>query len=156
MLFTILLYKALIALAVFAVALVIAMYSTWGERKVAAWMQDRVGPDRAGPFGLFQPLADGGKMLMKEEFIPGMANKWLFILGPCISMFVANISSVVIPWARPTILADGTHFNFQISDINIGRAYIHTHSTINTISCSFSCFLFIPWLSTQIVIGNHN
>lgn len=124
MLFTILLYKALIALAVFAVALVIALYSTYGERKIAAFMQDRVGPDRAGPWGILQPFADGGKMLMKEEFIPGMANKWLFILGPCISMFVANISSVVIPWARPTILADGTHFNFQISDINIGVLYV--------------------------------
>ncbi len=124
MLSTILLYKALIALGVFAVALVIAMYSTYGERKIAAFMQDRVGPDRAGPFGLLQPLADGGKMFLKEEFIPGMANKWLFILGPCISMFVANIASVVIPWARPTVLADGTPFNFQVSDINIGILYV--------------------------------
>ena len=124
MLSTIIIYKALIALAVFAVALGIAAYSTWGERKVAAIMQDRVGPDRAGPWGLLQPLADGGKMFMKEEFIPGMANKWLFILGPCISMFVANISSVVIPWARPTVLEDGTTFNFQISDINIGVLYV--------------------------------
>jgi NADH-quinone oxidoreductase subunit H len=124
MLSTILLYKALIALGVFGVALVIAMYSTYGERKIAAFMQDRVGPDRAGPFGLLQPLADGGKMFLKEEFIPGMANKWLFILGPCISMFVANISSVVIPWARPTVLADGTPFYFQISDINIGILYV--------------------------------
>ena len=124
MLFTILLYKALIAVAVFAVALGIAAYSTYGERKVAAFMQDRVGPDRAGPFGLLQPDADGVKMFMKEEFIPGMANKWLFILGPCISMFVANISSVVIPWARPAVLEDGTTFHFQISDINIGVLYV--------------------------------
>ena len=124
MLFTILLYKALIAVAVFAVALGIAAYSTYGERKVAAFMQDRVGPDRAGPFGLLQPVADGVKMFMKEEFIPGMANKWLFILGPCISMFVANISSVVIPWARPAVLEDGTTFHFQISDINIGVLYV--------------------------------
>ena len=124
MLSTILIYKALIVVAVFAVALGIAAYSTWGERKVAAVMQDRVGPDRAGPFGLLQPIADGTKMFMKEEFIPEAANKWLFILGPSISMFVANISSVVIPWARPTTLSDGTVFNFQISDINIGVLYV--------------------------------
>ena len=124
MLTTILIYKGLIALAVFAASLGIAAYSTWGERKVAAIMQDRVGPDRAGPFGLLQPLADGGKMFMKEEFIPEAANKWLFILGPSISMFVANISSVVIPWARPTTLSDGSTFLFQISDINIGVLYV--------------------------------
>jgi NADH-quinone oxidoreductase subunit H len=124
MLFTILLYKALIALGVFVVALVIALYSTYGERKIAAFMQDRVGPDRAGPWGILQPFADGGKMIFKEEFIPGMANKWLFIIGPCIAMFVANISSVVIPWARPVNLSDGTLFRFQISDISIGVLYV--------------------------------
>ncbi len=58
------------------------MYSTYAERKVAAFLQDRLGPDRAGPFGILQPLADGVKMFMKEEIIPTNANKWLFIVGP--------------------------------------------------------------------------
>ncbi|MBL7818497.1 MAG: NADH-quinone oxidoreductase subunit NuoH [Saprospiraceae bacterium] len=124
MLSTVLIYKALIALGVFAVSLVIAMYSTYGERKIAAFIQDRVGPDRAGPWGILQPLADGGKMFLKEELIPGIANKWLFILGPSISMFVANISSVVIPWARPMVMEDGSTFHFQVSDINIGVLYV--------------------------------
>ena len=85
MLLTIISYKIFLAIAVFAVSLGIAANATYGERKVAAFMQDRVGPDRAGPFGLLQPIADGVKMIMKEEFIPAAANKWLFILGPCIA-----------------------------------------------------------------------
>ena len=64
-----------IIVVVFAVTLGIAAYSTYVERKVAAFLQDRVGPDRAGPFGLLQPLADAGKMFFKEDFIPAMANK---------------------------------------------------------------------------------
>jgi NADH-quinone oxidoreductase subunit H len=124
MLLTIISYKIILAVAVFAVSLGIAAYATYGERKIAAFLQDRVGPDRAGPFGLLQPIADGVKMIMKEEFIPAAANKWLFILGPCIAMFVANLGGVVIPWARPITLEDGTVFQFQVSDINIGILYV--------------------------------
>ena len=72
-------YKIILILAVFTVTLVIAMYSTYAERKVAAVLQDRLGPNRAGPFGILQPLADGLKMFTKEEFIPGGADKKLFI-----------------------------------------------------------------------------
>ena len=120
----VILLKALLTLGVFTLSLVVAMYSTYGERKVAAFMQDRVGPDRAGPWGIFQPLADGLKMFAKEDFIPAAANKWLFILGPCIAMFVALITGVVIPWARPATLNNGEIFHFQVSDINIGILYV--------------------------------
>ena len=64
---SVILYKAILAVLVFAVSLGIAAYATYGERKFAAFLQDRVGPDRAGYFGLLQPLADGVKMFMKEE-----------------------------------------------------------------------------------------
>ncbi len=74
--------KILLISAVLAISLVVAMYSTWGERKVAAWIQDRRGPNRAGIFGLLQPLADGGKLFFKEEIIPANANRFLFVLGP--------------------------------------------------------------------------
>lgn len=124
MLLTIVSYKIFLAIAVFAVSLGIAAYATYGERKIAAFLQDRVGPDRAGPFGLLQPIADGVKMIMKEDFIPAAANKWLFILGPCIAMFVANLGGVVIPWARPLTFEDGSVFHFQVSDINIGILYV--------------------------------
>ena len=113
--------------AIITGSLVIAMYATWGERKVAAILQDRVGPDRAGPFGLFQPLADGGKLFFKEEIIPNTSNKWLFILGPCLAMLTAMMTSAVIPWGQ------ALHFNLfgidrmvmlQIADINIGMLYV--------------------------------
>src|SRR5271154_1406746 len=83
---------------VFSISLVVAMYSTYAERKIAAFLQDRLGPNRAGPFGLLQPVADGVKMFMKEEIIPDVSNKWLFILGPCIAMLTACMTGVVIPW----------------------------------------------------------
>ena len=74
--------------------------------------------------GLLQPVADGLKMFTKEDFIPAAANKWLFILGPCLAMFVAFMTGVVIPWARPATLATGEVFHFQVSDINIGILYV--------------------------------
>ncbi len=120
---SVLLLKILIIVAVFAVSLGIAAYATYGERKIAGFMQDRYGPDRAGPFGLLQPLADGGKMIFKEEFIPAAANKWLFIMGPSLAMLVCNMTGVVIPWARPMVMEDGTLFQFQVTDINIGILY---------------------------------
>src|SRR5580704_17862261 len=91
-------YKLILIIVVFSVSLVVAMYSTYAERKVAAFLQDRLGPNRAGPYGLLQPVADGLKMFMKEEIIPDVSNKWLFILGPCIAMLTALMTGVVIPW----------------------------------------------------------
>ena len=73
---TFLIYKILLVLVIFLISLGVAAYSTWGERKVAAFMQDRIGPNRAGPWGLLQPIADGVKMFTKEEFIPASANKF--------------------------------------------------------------------------------
>ncbi|MCC6818817.1 MAG: NADH-quinone oxidoreductase subunit NuoH [Bacteroidia bacterium] len=118
-----LLIKAIIVLIIFAITLLVATYSTWGERKVAAFLQDRVGPNRAGPGGLLQPLADAVKMFMKEEIIPSVSNKWLFILGPCISMLTALMTGVVIPWGGDITLG-GQTFNLQIVDLNIGILYL--------------------------------
>ncbi len=118
-----LIFTLILIVAVFTVTLVIAMYSTYGERKIAAFLQDRIGPDRAGPFGILQPMADGVKMFMKEEIIPDVANKWLFILGPCIAMTTALMTSAVIPWG--TALTIGGHtFPLQATDVNIGILYI--------------------------------
>jgi NADH-quinone oxidoreductase subunit H len=113
----------LLILAVFGVTLLIATYLTYFERKVAAWLQDRIGPDRAGPFGILQPLADAGKMFFKEDFIPKNADKWLFILGPAIAMFTALLTGAVIPWG-PDIEAFGRTIALQITDINIGILFI--------------------------------
>jgi NADH-quinone oxidoreductase subunit H len=83
---------------VITLSMVVAMYATYAERKVAAFLQHRIGPNRAGIFGLFQPLADGGKLLFKEEIIPMMSSKFLFILGPCLAIITALLTSAVIPW----------------------------------------------------------
>ncbi len=99
------------------------MYSTYGERKVAAFMQDRLGPNRAGPFGILQPVADGVKMFMKEEIIPQGSNKWLFILGPSIAMLTACMASAVIPWGKGLTIG-GDFYSLQITDVNIGILYI--------------------------------
>src|SRR4249919_3792685 len=92
--------KAILISIVIAVSLVIAMYETYAERKVAAFMQDRRGPNRAGPFGLLQPLADGLKLFFKEEIIPNFSSKFLFILGPCLAMLTAMMVGAVIPWGN--------------------------------------------------------
>lgn len=120
---TLFLFKLILVVAVFAISLFMAAYSTYAERKVAAFMQDRLGPDRAGPFGLLQPLADGLKLFMKEEINPEIANKFLFVLGPSLFMITALMTGVVIPWGS-AIHIDGVDYNLQITDINIGILYV--------------------------------
>src|ERR1041385_3027016 len=100
------LYKSIVCILVFAVSLGIAAYSTWWERKFAALLQDRWGPSRAGPWGLFQPLADGGKMLFKEEIIPNVSNKFLFVLAPGLFITTAIMAGVLIPWG-PSLIMHG-------------------------------------------------
>ena len=104
-------------------SLVIAMYTTFAERKVAAVLQDRTGPNRAGPFGLLQPLADGMKLFFKEEIIPNFSSKFLFILGPGLAMMTAIMTSAVVPWGH-TIELFGRTISLQIADINIGILYV--------------------------------
>jgi NADH-quinone oxidoreductase subunit H len=119
----VLLEKLVLIVVVVMSSLVVAMYTTFAERKVAAVLQDRRGPNRAGPFGILQPLADGLKLFFKEEIIPNFSSKFLFILGPCLAMLTAMMTSAVIPWG------DKVHFfdrdiTLQIADVNIGILYI--------------------------------
>ena len=104
-------------------SLVIAMYMTWGERKVAGLLQDRPGPNRAGPFGLLQPLADGLKLFFKEEIIPELSSKALFVMGPALAMLTAIMTSAVIPWGDK-IHVFNRDISLQIADINIGILYV--------------------------------
>ena len=115
--------KAALILCIIGLSFFIAMYTTLAERKVAAWMQDRRGPSRAGPWGIFQPLADGGKLFFKEEIIPLASSKFLFILGPAMAMTTALLTSAVIPWGGNLHLF-GRDISLQIADINIGILYI--------------------------------
>ena len=115
--------KLVLIVIVISASLVIAMYETYAERKVAAFIQDRIGPNRAGPFGILQPLADGLKLFMKEEIIPATSNKFLFVLGPSVAMLTAMMTSAIIPWGNK-IEVMGRTIDLQIADINIGILYV--------------------------------
>jgi NADH-quinone oxidoreductase subunit H len=122
-LISVLTFKAGLAMIMFLITLGIAAYSTYFERKVAAFMQDRIGPNRAGPLGLLQPIADGVKMIFKEEHRPEGSNRILFILGPSIAMLTALMTSAVIPWGK-SITIGGTEYPLQVADINVGILYV--------------------------------
>lgn len=115
--------KSILILVLFGVTLLIATYLTYTERKVAAFLQDRVGPDRAGPFGILQPLADAGKMFFKEDFIPNASEKLLFVLGPGIAMFVALMTGAVIPWGDK-ITIFGKEVVLQVANVDVGILYV--------------------------------
>lgn len=115
--------KIALIVIVVSIALVVAMYTTYGERKVAAILQDRRGPNRAGPFCILQPLADGLKLFFKEEIIPNFSSKFLFILGPSLAMITAIMTSAVIPWGDKIELF-GRTISLQVADVNVGILYV--------------------------------
>lgn len=107
---------------VFGVVLFLAAYLVLAERKILARMQLRYGPNRAGPFGMIQPLADLIKLLSKEDFVPGGADKWLFLLAPGLSALTALLTFAVIPFG-PTLEIFGQTMPLVICDLNIGLLY---------------------------------
>lgn len=116
-------FKLILVVGLFILALSVAAYSTWAERKVAAIMQDRMGPSRAGPFGLLQPLADGGKFFFKEDFTPANAEKFLFVIGPSLVMFISLITGAVIPWGK-SLSFGGESYSLQVASIDVGVLYL--------------------------------
>ena len=120
--------KVLIAVAIMALMMGLIAYLILLERKTAAWIQDRIGPNRVGPGGLLQPLVDGAKFLLKEEFIPRNADKILFILAPCCIFTAAFMGFSVIPWGG--VLKEGAsvlgwwkfpeNFPFMVSNTHVG------------------------------------
>ena len=107
-----------IVIAVFAVVLPLVAYSVVAERRISAWIQDRVGPNRVGPWGLLQPAADGLKFILKEDFTPAYVRKVYFWLAPAVSMVPALLTLAVIPF--------GTKIGNQpavIADLNVGILY---------------------------------
>lgn len=114
----------LIGVALF-VLLTAAAYSVYAERKVSALIQQRVGPNRVGPLGLLQPLADVLKLILKEDIVPTAANKAVHFAAPVIAVTIALITMAVIPFAKADIpFTEGTSGFVQIADVNIGILYI--------------------------------
>ena len=99
------------------------MLMIWAERRVSGWMQDRLGPNRVGPQGLLQPLADGLKFMFKEDIIPDHVDKPLYVLAPAMLLVPALITVAVVPFGS-SIELFGETINLQIADINIGILYI--------------------------------
>jgi NADH-quinone oxidoreductase subunit H len=105
-------------------------YVTYYERKALARMQSRIGPNRAGPFGLLQPVADGIKLIFKEEFIPAKSDKLLFLLAPVITVIPALIITAVVPWGRVIDLF-GRQIHLYLADVNVAILYLGAVASIS-------------------------
>src|ERR671919_1638699 len=114
---------AIKALVVINLVMAAFAYATWLERKVLARMQLRYGPNRAGPFGLLQPIADLLKLLNKESFQPTEAINWAFILGPFLAAFTALTTFSVIPFG-PGWEVGGVYIPGQVADVDIALILI--------------------------------
>lgn len=115
--------KFVFILIIFGLTMGVALYATLAERKIAGFLQDRLGPNRAGLFGLLQPICDGTKLFSKEEFFPNTPNKVLFVVGPAVSMIVSLLGSAVIPWADKFVIA-GKEYIPQVADVNVAVLYV--------------------------------
>jgi NADH-quinone oxidoreductase subunit H len=104
-------------------------YLTFLERKVMSWIQLRIGPNRVGPWGLLQPLADGVKMIFKEDIIPTEANKWLYLAAPAISLIPSLMTFIVIPYGGQVTLF-GRTIQLQVTSMNIGLLYVFALSSL--------------------------
>ena len=125
-------------LAVFVVQMVLTIIVVWAERRIAAWMQYRVGPNRAGPFGLLQTVADGLKLVVKETFRPRKADRIVFDLAPMLSVVPAFLAFVIVPFGPGFCIGGGTSadcaagyfVDMQIADLNIGILWLLAMSSI--------------------------
>jgi len=104
-------------------------YVTYYERKALARIQTRIGPNRAGPWGILQPIADAVKLIFKEEFVPAKSDKLLFLLAPVITVIPALIITAVVPWGRSVTLF-GRQIHLYLADVNVGILYLGAVASI--------------------------
>jgi NADH-quinone oxidoreductase subunit H len=104
-------------------------YLTWYERRALARIQSRIGPNRAGPFGLLQPIADAVKLIFKEELTPGKADRIIFFWAPVITLVPSIIIAAVIPWGT-SFTAFGRNITLYLADINVGVLYLMSIASI--------------------------
>lgn len=114
---------------VFAVILTYAAYLVLAERRILGFLQDRIGPNRVGPWGLLQPLADVIKMLTKEDMIPSAADRLLFSLAPAMAALPAILTFAIIPLGAPVEIF-GHKVTMQVADLNVGVLYFMALSSV--------------------------
>ena len=125
--FTIIVVKVLVVFAATMLGVLVMIYA---ERRVSAFMQDRVGPNRVGPKGVLQPIADGIKFLMKEDLVPERVDKPIFILAPAILLIPALMTFAVIPFGS-SINLFGREIALQVADVNVGILYVLALTSIS-------------------------
>jgi NADH-quinone oxidoreductase subunit H len=113
----------------FVALLLVVAYTTLAERRISAFIQDRLGPNRVGPFGLLQPIADGIKNFLKEETLPARSHKFFFLLGPVLAMAPAMVIIAVIPFASPLNTPWGV-VDMVVADVPIGILYVLAISSL--------------------------
>jgi len=116
-------------LVIFNALLILFSFMTYVERRMLAFMQFRLGPNRTGPLGLLQPIADGIKLFFKEELMPEGANKWLFMAAPAVAVVTAFLSMAVVPWGG-SVTVKGREVTLQIADLDVGILYIFAISSL--------------------------
>ena len=119
------------------VILLVVSYLVYFERKISAWVQSRIGPNRVGPAGIFQPFADVLKLLLKEDIVPDAANKAIHTLAPILALIVAFTTYAVIPFG-PTIQAFGYSIPLVVADVNIGVLYVLALTSVGVYAITFS------------------
>jgi len=128
----------LIKIVVIATVMLLTVsYLVYFERKIAAWAQNRIGPNRVGPAGIFQPFADVLKLLLKEDIVPDAANKPMHTLAPMIALFVAFSTFAVLP-VGPSFMFFGKEISFVVADVNIGILYVLALTSVGVYAITFS------------------
>ena len=116
-------------LGIFTLVILVVAYATYAERRVSAFIQDRRGPNRVGPFGLLQPIADGIKNILKEETLPATASRFFFVLAPIMVLVPSLVTFAVIPIAAPLPTPWGV-VDMIIADVPIGILYVLAFSSL--------------------------
>jgi NADH-quinone oxidoreductase subunit H len=127
----------LISIGVVGLLLSLAPNLVWAERKVSARMQHRLGPNRVGPFGLLQPLADAVKLLTKEEIVPATAERALYYLAPLLAFVPAALAFAVVPVGKPLVW-DGTVIPLQVADLDVGVIFVLAITSIGVYGLAFA------------------
>jgi NADH-quinone oxidoreductase subunit H len=122
-------FMSLKVTVIFTIVMVVVAYTTLAERRVSAWIQDRSGPNRVGPFGLLQPIADGVKNILKEETLPATASRFFFVLAPILVLVPSLVTFAVIPFAAPLPTPWGV-VDMVIADLPIGILYVLAFSSL--------------------------